>query len=65
MDYIKVMLVVEHLLGILYNLPIVALHYTFINTCHVLLLLLTVPMYSMFSTTKYFNLLGCIYVGPL
>ena len=27
-------------------------HYTHINTCHVLLLLLTVPMYTMLSTTK-------------
>ena len=34
------------------NLFIVAVHYTHINTCYVLLLLLTAPMHTMLSTTK-------------
>ena len=33
------------------NLSIVAVHYTHINTCYVLLLWVTVPMYTMLSTT--------------
>ena len=33
------------------NLFVVAVHYTHINTCYVLFLLLTAPMYTMLSTT--------------
>ena len=34
------------------NLFIVAVHYTHINTCYIMLLLLTSPMYTTLSTTK-------------
>ena len=39
-------------LGTFSNLFFVAVHYTHINTCYVLLLLLTEPMYTMLSITK-------------
>ena len=51
------------------NLFIVAAHYTHINACNVLLLLLSVPLYTMLSTAKeseqtnHVAIVHCTHVG--